>query len=44
MINIQGRELHFGDSGEIMCKCDLCVVAYKSISFKLGTSIDMAEL
>ena len=42
-INIQRRELNFGDSEKIMVKVGLCLDAYELIYFKLSVLIDMTE-
>ena len=43
MIDIQGRDVHFGDVRGNVFKIGLLLVAYKSISFKLGMMIRMAK-
>ena len=43
MIDIQGRELHFGVFIRIMVKISLRFNAYESISFKLGAMISMKK-
>ena len=44
MINIQGRELYFGNFQETMFNIGLRLDAYESISFQLGMTVDMIKV